>query len=324
MRLEQLYYITEIAKTNSISMAAENLFITQPTLSIAISTLEKELGIKLFERTKSGVYPTGHGQEVIRLAYEMLAKMEEIQRVGLKSVEGESLNILTIPSINCGILQQALINFNQLYPHVTTFIREEKPGVALSIFVKNLNTTPRYLGLCSITEVVWISQENWLQSMHISREFLASDEMVCLVSAQHPLAEKTVITRDDCRKFPLIKYQFIPSNAASFANDPLSSISNPTIFTSFYDHNIILTVSTLESLKKLVSENVGISIMPACIGFGDPLYENGSIKMLRFSDVAMPLRYYFLYNNQLPLTPIELAFIEQIKGVFQCFHESHR
>ena len=71
MRLEQLQYVVEIDKTRSISKAAKNLYITQPSISAAISALEKELNIKIFERTKNGVDPTPEGEKIVFLAQEV-------------------------------------------------------------------------------------------------------------------------------------------------------------------------------------------------------------------------------------------------------------
>ena len=56
MRTEQLKYFVEVAKCHSIGIAAEKLFISQPTISIAIKNMEKELGCVLFERSKNGVF----------------------------------------------------------------------------------------------------------------------------------------------------------------------------------------------------------------------------------------------------------------------------
>ena len=55
MRLEQLYYFAKIYDEKSISKAAEQLFVSQPALSIAISNLEKELGVRLFDRNRNGL-----------------------------------------------------------------------------------------------------------------------------------------------------------------------------------------------------------------------------------------------------------------------------
>ena len=97
MRLEQLYYLVEVNNTRSISLAAENLFITQPALSIAISNLEKELGVKLLERTKSGVYPTAQGQIAIELAQDILDKLDKLSSLNAAPAAAEHLTDQNVP-----------------------------------------------------------------------------------------------------------------------------------------------------------------------------------------------------------------------------------
>ena len=63
MRLEQLYNIVEVYKSRSMSQAAKNLFISQPSLSASVAALEEELGRKLFIRSSTGVTPTEYGEK---------------------------------------------------------------------------------------------------------------------------------------------------------------------------------------------------------------------------------------------------------------------
>lgn len=62
MRLEQLQQIIEIEKQRSISKAAKALFMGQPSLSGSLNSLESEIGVRIFERTTSGVSPTMGGE----------------------------------------------------------------------------------------------------------------------------------------------------------------------------------------------------------------------------------------------------------------------
>ena len=141
MRLAHLYYIVEIGKTHSISQAATNLFVTQPALSIAIASLEKELGVMLFERTKTGVYPTSVGQKVISLSEEVLNKLEMIEHIGIYQ-QRNNLQILTIPAVNCSLLQNAIIHFHQKYPAVQSCIHEEKPPLMINTFLERIKESP--------------------------------------------------------------------------------------------------------------------------------------------------------------------------------------
>ena len=66
MRIEQLRYILTVYEEKSISRAAKKLFMSQPSLSNAISSLEKELGASLFERGRDGVTATEFGMQIIQ------------------------------------------------------------------------------------------------------------------------------------------------------------------------------------------------------------------------------------------------------------------
>ena len=80
MRIEQLTYFLEVAKTHSINKAAENLFVTQPGLSDSIKKMESELGLKLLNRSKTGVSLTESGKIVVQHAYTILEAYEDMLR----------------------------------------------------------------------------------------------------------------------------------------------------------------------------------------------------------------------------------------------------
>ncbi|MCR5729409.1 MAG: LysR family transcriptional regulator, partial [Ruminococcus sp.] len=72
MTLQQLKYIITIAETGSITMAAERLFIAQPSLSKAVAELEKEMGISIFNRSNRGVYLSEEGTKFLSYARQVV------------------------------------------------------------------------------------------------------------------------------------------------------------------------------------------------------------------------------------------------------------
>lgn len=76
MTLQQLTYLVKVAECGNITEAAEQLYISQPSLSTAISNLEKEMGITAFNRTKKGVTVTRDGEELLSYA-RMLLRIHE-------------------------------------------------------------------------------------------------------------------------------------------------------------------------------------------------------------------------------------------------------
>ncbi len=78
MNLQHMKYAIEIERARSVTIAAENLFLTQPQLSRNLSELEAELGIKLFDRTKGGMVPTEKGLEFLEKAREIVQSTNEL------------------------------------------------------------------------------------------------------------------------------------------------------------------------------------------------------------------------------------------------------
>ena len=79
MKLEQIEQAIMVAKTKSISLAAESLFISQPNLSLSIKKLEEEIGYPIFERTNKGVEVTPLGQNFIDLAKLIMLQIRQLQ-----------------------------------------------------------------------------------------------------------------------------------------------------------------------------------------------------------------------------------------------------
>ena len=70
--LQQLKYVIEVSRSRSINKAAQNLFISQPSLSNAIKELENEIGIVIFLRTNKGIILTAEGSEFLGYARQVV------------------------------------------------------------------------------------------------------------------------------------------------------------------------------------------------------------------------------------------------------------
>ncbi|MCR6544932.1 LysR family transcriptional regulator [Dehalobacterium formicoaceticum] len=81
MRIEQLEQIVKIDEFGSLSKAANALFISQPSLSVSLSRLEEELGLKIFERSSTGVVLLEQGEAVLELAKYTLNLSEKIKGI---------------------------------------------------------------------------------------------------------------------------------------------------------------------------------------------------------------------------------------------------
>lgn len=99
MNLQYVKYALEIARTGSISKAAENLSVAQPNLSRAVKELEGQLGISIFERTRTGMTVTPEGEKLLSAGERILREVGELET--MFSGEGlprKSLSVMAAPS----------------------------------------------------------------------------------------------------------------------------------------------------------------------------------------------------------------------------------
>ncbi len=126
MRLEQLKYFVEVAKSGSFSHAAKKLYMTQPNISQAIFRLEEELGVKLFERSYQGVKLTEIGLLIFQRAEDVISKIEEIKAIANEgtSAAREKIVISASKSICKVFLPKTITQFSALYPDIQLEIVE--------------------------------------------------------------------------------------------------------------------------------------------------------------------------------------------------------
>jgi len=111
MNIEQLTYIVEVANTKSLAKAAKILNISQSGLSQAITRLESELGLKLFNRSRNGAITTKEGDSIVEKAHHALDAIYQIKeeaRKQLNNQENDLLRISTIPGLTSPIIDTYL------------------------------------------------------------------------------------------------------------------------------------------------------------------------------------------------------------------------
>lgn len=109
MNLMHLKYVVELNKTRSFSKAAENLYMGQPNLSRAIKDLEKELNIKIFNRTTKGIEVTPEGEEFIQNAKKILYEFDKIERRYSGNTENAQRFSIVVPRAT--YISKSLIEF---------------------------------------------------------------------------------------------------------------------------------------------------------------------------------------------------------------------
>ena len=121
MTIRHLRIFIEVAKTGNMSLAGENLFISQPTVSQVIRELENHYGGMLFDRLSKKLYITEFGKELLKYAIEVVDQFDNLEKAMNDSSNIENLRIGASVTVGTYILSKVLKEFHKISPNVNTY-----------------------------------------------------------------------------------------------------------------------------------------------------------------------------------------------------------
>src|SRR5690554_4022094 len=192
MTLTELRYVVTLARERHFGRAAERCHVSQPTLSVAVKKLEDELGIPLFERSKSSIRVTETGQRIIEQAQRVLDQVGVI-----KDMAQDGKNQLNSP-LKVGAIYTI---GPYLFPHLLPELRRAAPEMPLYIeenYTANLRQKLRHSDLDAII-IALPFEEPEVVTMP-----LYDEPFVVLLPADHPLTAKDEITADELSREQLL------------------------------------------------------------------------------------------------------------------------
>ena len=119
MNIQQLRYVVAIANSGTFREAAEKMYVSQPSLSISVRDLEKELGFKIFRRTSSGTFLTRRGMEFYEKAQELVKGFDVFQNQYANPEEEK--DEFSIASQHYDFLPPTITAFSERYPDYKNF-----------------------------------------------------------------------------------------------------------------------------------------------------------------------------------------------------------
>ncbi|WP_134089568.1 hydrogen peroxide-inducible genes activator [Olivibacter sp. XZL3] len=244
MTLVQLEYVIAVDTYRSFVAAAEKCFVTQPTLSMQIQKLEDSLGVRIFDRTRQPVVPTEIGEEIIRQARVAVLESQKIREiVAYKKgeVEGE-LKIGVIPTIAPYLLPKVLGTFMEKYPklhlHVWEYTTEK--------IVRELKTGVLDCGILSTP----------IHEPNLQEHPLFYETFVAYISKGSVLTKKKSVTASD-----ILNEKLWLLNEGHCMRNQVLNICNRRK-TMNPDGSFEYNTGSVETLKRMVDTNAGVTIMP--------------------------------------------------------------
>lgn len=285
MELRVLRYFLVVAREENITRAAEQLHITQPTLSRQLSQLQDELGVKLFQRGRHGIALTEEGMLLRRRALEIVALSDKTAR-DLSHEEGVLSGEIAIGSgetKSIHALTSMMADFRKRHPDVTF---EMYTAIADDV-KERLDRGLLDIGL--LVEPVDISQYHFLR-------LPGKEKAGVLVRADSPLAEKASVRPEDLVGIPLlmVKRPYMRNEMAHW-------------FGEYYDQiEVVSTYNLIYNAAMMVKNDVGVAL---CIEL-DSHFDG-----LCFRPLAPPAETgnVLVWKEEQTLPVATRAFIEYLK-----------
>lgn len=289
MTFQQLHYLLEVGKTGSISVAAQKLFVSSSSVSISLSSLEKELGYPLFIRTQKGLVPTDQGKQVLDYA-EQICRTHTL----LNAVGNEPVKILRI---NCTDQPPTAKAFAQLLweNRDRKDLRIENVKYPSSEIYRKLIEHEIELCLSSSISYSLGAWEKQLRKGGLHRQVLKKVPAVIQVGPGHRLYDAESISPYDLRN-------------EVFIDDPHVPLSRANPFTSnlYVDPDRVLYIASPGIRKEAVSMGLGfvVGVMP-------PKNSHSTLR-------SIPLEGgYFVFgavtNTQTPVQPEIMRLLQLAK-----------
>ncbi len=199
MKLQQLRYIWEVARHDlNVSSTAQSLYTSQPGISKQIRLLEDELGVEIFSRSgKHLTRITPAGEEILRMAGEVLHQVENIKHIGQEHSDPKrgSLSIGTTHTQARYALPPVIEKFIKKYPEVALNMHQ---GTPMQISEMASQWT---VDFAIATEALDLFADLIMMPCYLWNRCV-------LVPKDHPLCQTSFLTLENLAKYPLVTYVF--------------------------------------------------------------------------------------------------------------------
>ncbi len=302
MRLNQIEYITEVAKCNSFSKAAKKLFISQPTLSTSISALEEELGIIIFHRNAKGAFPTEEGEKILAQAEQVLAILENMKQTSDDSISPCKLTIAATPVACNSLTTELLKKLSYTYPEIQLDFIEIRPRKIISTLSSGMADI--VIGNCDEERKVRLYDMAQKHGYNIEPIFV--DQFCAFISRSHPLHKKESVSLRDFSNDRQALFQDYLINSNDFSD----LLDESSLSENYY------TFSDRSSIKQVVAAGLAYAVFPRQMVLDDIFINSGLIKALPLSDNDTTITTYLAWRKGLYTPKQELIVLDTIRELY--------
>ena len=296
MEFSQLEAFLEAANRGSFRRAADALYLSQPSVSARVQTLESEVGVALFHRTARGVRLTDMGRIFLPFAQRSIETLRRGREV-LESVRQTSagiLNMATARVIGTYVLPETLQKFQQLYPDANLHIKVGGSSDVLQMVVD---------------EEVQLGLARFMQHPDVDALHLYDEEAVLVVHPGHSFTKTRVAAMSQVAQEPLIVYD--PGDPGSSYFQFINRVCRDAGVTAKVEMNL----DSVEAAKNMVRLGLGVSFLPRSTVRREVEFE--SLILIDLAEVPpVLLPTYLLLRRGQEIGPTARSFLKLLQETY--------
>jgi LysR family transcriptional regulator, low CO2-responsive transcriptional regulator len=284
--LHQLQVFEAIAKHSSFTRAAEELYLTQPTVSQQIKQLTKAIGMPLFEQLGKRLYLTEAGEEVLKSSRDISARFAELEMT-LANLRGMKQGKLRISAITTAkyFVPRLLGPFRQLYPGITISFQVTNRQQVLERLDQNLD------------DLYFIGQPP--TDADISVRPVMENPLVVIAPHDHPLAQEKSISLQQIAVEPFIMRE--PGSGTRMAVEGFFAENR-------IDLNVVMEISSNEAIKQAIVGGLGISVLSRHALALEGVH--GPLTVLNVEGFPLQRHWYVIYPVSKQLSVVAKTFLD--------------
>lgn len=298
MNLKQLEAFVQVAEGGSFSKAAKQLFLTQPTISAHISSLEKELNARLFVRNTKEVKLSDDGKELYRYARQMIDLQKKIEE-RFETGKSESKHLITIAASTIPaqyLLPEILMKFNERYPKEQVKLLETDSSQVVTKIIDHMVDV-------GFTGTV-------LEKKHCKYIPFYKDELVVIT----PNTEKYQVLHQNIEDISWISRECLIMREEGSGTRKEAGKQLRNVGINLDKLKIIASIENQETIKKSVKQGMGISIISRLAAEEEA--KSGDLLAFPIPKADQGRDINLVYNKNYQMSKSAERFIKVVKEVY--------
>jgi DNA-binding transcriptional LysR family regulator len=277
-----------IAQHGSFTRAAEELFLTQPTVSQQMKQLTKAIGVPLYEQIGKRIYLTDAGKAVLEVGRDISQRFNDLE-----------MTLANIKGLKQGNLKLAAITTAKYFvPRILGTFRQRYPGISISLQIANRQQILDRLA-DNLDDLYFIGQPP--EDLEINLRHFLDNPLVVIAPRNHPLAQEKLISLERLAEEPLIMRE--------------SGSGTRMAVEGFFAENrlkmrVEMEIGSNEAIKQAIVGGLGLSILSRhSLALEGP---QGPLVVLDVEGFPIQKHWYVIYPRSKQLSIVAQTFLDYL------------